>query len=229
MKVICDVFLDKQSMTDDGDEGRVSLWTSTVSIPEMHEKAESLIAAEMNKRGIDGFAFRESGRICRKLVVDNLACNSGNRFISTVVYESNGKARVFGPSSWPDCIDEGAVKGSPNGPAWLESIGKAETAISCLEDGLLKAGNAIGPINPKLLVRDDGIEIEGMHYLFKGRAETVERLKNFFAAMIESKDYCSMKDFDLRSRDFQRQRDQVQELIESQPGAGTRIISNWLN
>lgn len=75
---------------------------------------------------------------------------------------------------------------------------------------------------------NNGIMIAGQLYSFKGR-KVVPKLVAFFQEMIETQDYCSASGFGIRTRDIEGQPDEIRELIESQPAAGTRIKPKWFN
>ena len=91
----------------------------------------------------------------------------------------------------------------------------------------------VGAAKPEMIVlsvceTNMGMMIGGKLYSFKGRT-VVPKLVAFFQEMIETQDFCSATGFGIRTRDIEGQPNEIRELIESQPAAGTRIKPKWFN
>lgn len=82
---------------------------------------------------------------------------------------------------------------------------------------------------PRLEVFDGGISIDGESFAFNGGPITTERLTQFFRELVESRDFVTMKDHSLKTRDLDSQPDRLTKLFDDtgSSSAGFRIKKEW--
>lgn len=98
-----------------------------------------------------------------------------------------------------------------------------------IRDYKMKSPDSQTPKTARLEVQASRIRIDAVWYSFKGGTKVCEKLTEFFREMIEEYDYISMTKHGLRTRDIEKQPEEIQALIESQPSTGCRILKGWFN
>ena len=192
------------------------------------------------KRLRDGIAEMLLNRDIRNELVKSQQ-ELAEKYRAALVDAGYPKTAEIAKSSWTQALDriidllelpKDQLRGL-NGDDVLELLGlKSERELS---SAIIKAraeqivANEFEAASaPKLVICNDGIEIEGVHHAFKGRNQMVENWVLLFEEMQRSKDFKSMAKFSLRTRDLEKQPKAIQDVLDRIPSKGTRIKPKWL-
>jgi hypothetical protein len=214
---VCFGRIDFEPNYDDDKNCHAILEVNRNSLTNAHERIESLLVCEMEKRGVNCRNFLASGHLCRE-------------------FSDANQGRL---GKWPEVLGAAQVKLCSR--KW-ESVKQAnidlkqlrarvEAEIDVLESKLpIESQPAKNKelhelqdprihVNPSTFV----IGIDGNPYALIGSAPVKKRLAEYVQELIDADGEVVRRPEKLKSRDIENQLPNVRDLIDSQPGSGTRI------